>query len=361
MFPERTALILNFTGNTYHWGCFGTSYEIYQTLLERGYAPSFLSVNAMHSLRPSPQSIEEMLSKSFATQMMNAQPFIRTAIAETDIVVVNGEGTLHRNAPGPLNLLFFMFAARAYYGKPVHLINHSFYPSGGREPSEAADAIYAAVATKLNRVVPREPYSLEIARRLGIAAVQGFDCLPRFIMRHKDELVPLKLGALILSGGIAMPEQVARTIARVAGKCRNPGQKLIYLTGAKKFPASEDATIFRWMKSEQDDIQAYNAESMEDWLDMIGGATGMISGRFHHSLAAAALGVPFITFPSNTPKIQATNEMLGLEPPIAYDDPALEEKLALEVRTIASGKGRVVDESVRRRLLEYAEQNFSGL
>jgi polysaccharide pyruvyl transferase WcaK-like protein len=315
----------------------------------------------MHALRPSPQNLEEMLSKSFAVQMTNAHPFIRTAITETDLIVVNGEGTLHRQNPGPLNLLFFMFAARAHYGKPVHLINHSFYPSGGREPSETADAMYAAVATKLTRVVPREPYSLEIARRLGVAAVQGFDCLPRFIARHKDELSPLKLGALILSGGIAMPEHVARTIARVAGKCRSPGQKLIYLTGAKKFPASEDANIFRWMKSEQEDIQAYNAESMEDWLDMIGGATGMISGRFHHSLAAAALGVPFITFPSNTPKIQATNEMLGLEPPIAYDDPALEEKLALAMRAIVSGQGEIVAESVRRRILELAEENFVGL
>jgi polysaccharide pyruvyl transferase WcaK-like protein len=361
VFPERTALILNFTGNTYHWGCFGTSYEIYQTLLERGYAPSFLSVNAMHALRPAPQGIEEMLSRPFAVQMTNAHPFIRTAITETDLIVVNGEGTLHRESPGPLNLLFFMHAARAYFDKPVHLINHSFYPSGGREPSETADAMYAAVATKLTRVVPREPYSLEIAKRLGVAAIQGFDCLPRFIARHKDELVPLKIGALLLSGGIAMSEQIARTIARVAGTCRNPGQKLIYLTGAKKFPASEDAKIFRWMKSEQDDIQAYNAESMEDWLDMIGGAAGMISGRFHHSLAAAALGVPFVTFPSNTPKIQATNEMLGLEPPIAYDDPALEDKLATAVRAIVTGQGRVVDESIRRRILELAEANFAGL
>jgi polysaccharide pyruvyl transferase WcaK-like protein len=217
------------------------------------------------------------------------------------------------------------------------------------------------VAKQLTRVVPREPYSLEIARRLGVDAVQGFDCLPRFITRHKDELSPLKLGALILSGGIAMSEQVARTIARVAGKCRNPGQRLIYLTGAKKFPASEDANIFRWMKSEQEDIQAYNAASMEDWLEMIGGAVGMISGRFHHSLAAAALGVPFITFPSNTPKIQATNEMLGLEPPIAYDDPAIEEKLAIAVRSIVSGQGRVVEETARRRILELAEVNFVGL
>jgi len=361
VFPERTALILNFTGNTYHWGCFGTAYEIYQTLLERGYAPSFLSVNAMHALRPPPQTLDELVSQQYASQMMNAHPFIRTAIQETDVVVVNGEGTLHRQNPAPLNLLFFMYAARTYFGKPVHLINHSFYPSGGREPSAAADAVYAAVATKLTRVVPREPYSLEIARRLGVAAVQGFDCLPRFITRNKDELSPLKLGAFILSGGIAMPQNVARTVARVAGKCRGPGQKLIYLTGAKNLPAPEDAKIFQWMKAEQDDIQVYNAASMEDWLEVIGGAAGMISGRFHHSLAAAALGVPYITFPSNTPKIQATSEMLDLDPPIAYNDPALEDKLATATKAIISGQGRVIDESVRRKILELAEENFAGL
>jgi len=115
------------------------------------------------------------------------------------------------------------------------------------------------------------------------------------------------------------------------------------------------------MKTEQEDIQVYNAGSMKDWLGAIAGADGMISGRFHHSLAAAALGVPFITFPSNTPKIQATNEMLGLEPPIAFDDPALEEKLAAATTAIVSGHGRVIDESVRRRILELSEANFAGL
>jgi polysaccharide pyruvyl transferase WcaK-like protein len=257
--------------------------------------------------------------------------------------------------------LFFMFAARTYFGKPVHLINHSLYPSGDRQPSVAADALYAAVATKLTRVVPREPYSLEIARRLGVTAVQGFDCLPRFITRNKDELSPLKLGALIVSGGIAMPERVARTIGRVAGACRGPGQKLIYLTGAKQLPAPEDIKIFRWMQAEQNDIQLYNAASMEDWLEIIGGALGMISGRFHHSLAAATMGVPFVTFPSNTPKIQAASEMLGLEPPIAYADPALEEKLVAATNAMISGRGRVIDEAVRSRILELAEENFAGL
>ena len=46
----------------------------------------------------------------------------------------------------------------------------------------------------------------------------------------------------------------------------------------------------------------------------IGSAACLISARFHHSLAAIAQQTPVIAFPSNTPKVEATVEMLGLEP-----------------------------------------------
>ena len=145
MHPSSNALILNFTGNTYHWGCFGTSYEIYQTLLERGYTPSFLSVKATHALRPTPKSLEELMSANFIEQILSANPFMRAALAEADVVIVNGEGTLHRLNYNPRNLLFLIHAARQYFGKPVHLIDHSFYPSGTCDADEIADTMYSTV------------------------------------------------------------------------------------------------------------------------------------------------------------------------------------------------------------------------
>ena len=130
MLLSRTALILNFTGNIYHWGCFGTACEVYQTLLERGYAPSFLSVVGTHSFRPAPENLDQLRSPAFTAQILQANPFLQASLAETDLVVINGEGTLHRMGhEAPRNLLFLMYLAREHFGKPVHLINHSFYPT----------------------------------------------------------------------------------------------------------------------------------------------------------------------------------------------------------------------------------------
>ena len=46
----------------------------------------------------------------------------------------------------------------------------------------------------------------------------------------------------------------------------------------------------------------------------------LVSGRFHHSIAAAALGTPFVVFNSNTPKIDGLMALLGHEPPLAMAD-----------------------------------------
>ncbi len=55
------------------------------------------------------------------------------------------------------------------------------------------------------------------------------------------------------------------------------------------------------------------------WLQTIATARILISGRFHHTIAAAVLGTPSVTFSSNTPKIEEIRQTLGLEPPLAFD------------------------------------------
>ena len=34
---RKNCLLLNFTVDGYHWGCYGTSIELYDSLIERGY------------------------------------------------------------------------------------------------------------------------------------------------------------------------------------------------------------------------------------------------------------------------------------------------------------------------------------
>jgi len=363
MIAARSALILNFTANTYHWGCYGTSVELYQSLVERNYYASCVSVHATHGLAPSPTTLEQMTEPAFMRAACDANPTLATSLRESDVVVVNGEGTLHRTHPAPRNLLFLTNLASRHFGKPVHLINHSFYPSGSREPSAETDPMYRTIAAVLTCVVPRETYSLDVLRRLGVTAVQGFDCLPRFIARHRTSLTPDPAfrHALLLSGGVNLTPPAAQQISRVVTSCRRPGQRVVYLSGAKSQPAREDQVLYGLMRGEIPDLEFHEASSMLGWLNVLAGAQGLVSARFHHTLAAAMLGTPVVVFPSNTPKLEAVCDMLQLEPPLAFDDPHLEGKLAEALGAVHDGRAGVISEAARQSMLDLAAVNFAGL
>ena len=46
----KKATLLNFTADSYHWGCYGTSIEIYHTLLEKGFYVNTVSVDVSGGL-----------------------------------------------------------------------------------------------------------------------------------------------------------------------------------------------------------------------------------------------------------------------------------------------------------------------
>jgi polysaccharide pyruvyl transferase WcaK-like protein len=363
-FPAKNALILNFTGNTYHWGCFGTAYEIYQTLSESGYAPSYLSVNCTWNFQPGPETIHQLFDDKFAVHALEVNPILRTTIAEADVVVVNGEGSLHGRSAGSINLLFLARIAKKIFGKPVYLINHSCYPGDDRLPVPESDAIYCAVLRELDGVVAREIHSHEILSRLGIRARLGFDCLPRFIARHcrnvqgPRSMEERKAAPLLVSGGATMNEQSARRLALSVAAKRKSGQPAVYLAGAKSHPAREDAKIYEWMRAALPDLSLRVAGSFAEWIETIANASCLISGRFHHTVAATTLGTPTVTFPSNTPKIEAISKMLDIAPPLSYSDPGFETKVFHGIdRAIAD-----CDASRARRrrdtMLALGEENF---
>jgi polysaccharide pyruvyl transferase WcaK-like protein len=359
----RRALILNFTADTYHWGCFGTATEVYQSLVERGYRVATMSVHQTHGFRPSPATFDEMNDPGFRQSACDANPILTGELREADVVVVNGEGTLHRSHPAPRNLLFLMHLARQQFGKPVHLINHSFFPSGSTDASAELDPMYQAVATGLTRVMAREVFSLGVHRRLGIDAMQGFDCLPRFIARHRESVASGRTprGTLLLSGGVNFTPDTARQISRAVAVGRQPGERVVYLSGAKNQPAREDAAICGFMKTDIPDLEFVDAATMSDWLDAIANAQCLVSGRFHHTLAAAMLGTPAAAFPSNTPKIHAVCEMLGLDAPVTFDDPDTETRLVEFIELARSGEARVISDATRQQMLTLADVNFIGL
>ena len=101
-----------------------------------------------------------------------------------------------------------------------------------------------------------------------------------------------------------------------------------------------------------------DATSIDEWLDTINNATLLVSGRFHHSIAAFCLNTPFIALNSNTHKVHAICSMMGEAEPLLYSDPQLFDQLNLHTKELPSS----VDNSEKMKFLcELAEKNFDGL
>jgi polysaccharide pyruvyl transferase WcaK-like protein len=358
---KKLAALINFTGNSYHWGCHGTSLEVYQTLLERGYYVEILEVEDTHSLSPTPELVEHYDDAAFLKTYVAANPRLARMLANADVVVVNGEGTLHRTHKAPLNLLYLMYVAKKAFRKQVHLINHSFFPNGDAEPNEVRDRIYGGVARALDRVVPREALSRSILERLGVKAAQGFDCLPRFIERHKMTGSARMGAGILVSGGVAFTPATCAAVGKLLKRFGNAGGPVMFLTGAKGNAAREDAAIFAGIKGEFPAIELADARSMRSWLECIGAARCLVSGRYHHTLAAASLGVPFMVLPSNTPKIEATLEMLGAPDALAPPTDAGFGRIGSFIDECLAGNAKPVDMQRIRDVVSLSGNNFDGL
>jgi polysaccharide pyruvyl transferase WcaK-like protein len=112
------------------------------------------------------------------------------------------------------------------------------------------------------------------------------------------------------------------------GKMKAEGYELIVLTGAKQYPAADD---LRFVESLAGLLEGpwrhVQARSLEQWIETIGTATLLVSGRFHHTLAAFTLRTPFVMLTSNTNKMVGLQQTLNAPKPLDYNRPDLYEAL----------------------------------
>ena len=137
------------------------------------------------------------------------------------------------------------------------------------------------------------------------------------------------------------------------------GFNIKFLIGANANGALDDIKFIEYMEEvHSTDWQVYKATSVNDWLSNIEKATLLVSGRFHHTIAASCLGTPFICFSSNTPKMDGLAQLLNYSNIVRYDDYDVYNKLTqLTDSTIQTDNTQdLLDE-----LCLLAENNFDGL
>jgi polysaccharide pyruvyl transferase WcaK-like protein len=303
-------------------------------------------------LRP-PSSAKQLEGGALLDWLRQQQPALLEAIAVYDHIVVNGEGTLHGGSGPALSLLSLALLAKRELGRPVHLVNHSCFPPRQQEDPLAL-GIYEATYCGADSVVVRERLSLENAARLGATPRLGFDSLPLFLESHP--VVSEKSDTVVIAGSVAWsPASVAGLVA-LGDECERRGYRMIVLVGANGWIASDDVGFASMaLKHLGPRAQLVCAESEGQWLREIARARLLVSGRFHHTIAAAFLGTPFLVGQTNTRKTVGAIEAMGFEPgQVMFGDAG---PAADAIERALDGRLPVLDAGVAAGLRKLAREN----
>lgn len=300
-------LLLNDTSAWYHWGCSCTSIALNEGL--RANHGTVRSCALLQNLPGEilPQSADELSSDALFRRFRESYGWLIEAIENADRVIINGEGTLHGNSAQATGLLYLAWIAADRIGRPVHIVNHSVFPLDGNTiAQDITVSMYQKVYASLERPVVREPASYAVLDALGIPATLGFDCLPLFAQQHGPESTldsELDKNIVIAGSVLVTPERIA-VFADLVDNLHKDGYRISLLLGARGCPAADDAKFATELYAATlGKLDIVLATSEFDWLRQIQRASLLISGRFHHSIAAACMQTPFAVIASNTPKM----------------------------------------------------------
>ncbi|MEM1261535.1 MAG: tetratricopeptide repeat protein [Pseudomonadota bacterium] len=310
---RKQVLFVNDTANGYHWGCTLTCNGLLGLLPPDDWLVRSCSIASVDEPVTEAALLADptLLTPSGLSAWLSRQPALRDAIQRADLLLVNGEGTLHGTGDQALTLLMVLAAATAVCERPFAIVNHSAYPPA--DDSRAAAIVrelFQKVYARAIDVAVREPNSQTALAALGISSRLTFDCLPLVVsprtVSHGEQIV--------IAGTASVSPAVVAALSRFVDAAHSHGVGTTYLYGANGVPAVDDHRLATELVRQTDRrCQITFAPTESAWLDTIGSAAMLLSGRFHHTLAAACLQTPFLAATSNTQKMDGLLSELGLQ------------------------------------------------
>jgi len=331
----KRAIVLNDTSFEGHHGCTLVMRTLAQQLRRRGI---------------------EIVATSRSGRSYRQSRSVEQQLPHADLLIVNGEGTIHHDAPLGHDLLTAGKSARAL-GIPACLINTTF---DGNSP-----AVCAPLLADFALVAVRESRSRDALAQLGISAKLTGDLTfsaddviidsPDAGRDHSTGSQPMGFTDSVLADvtcalrrmaeshpdGRYLPMHFASRPSRAASgspslaRTRRAAAK-VNLTVAKRSPAWRHFLCSRYRRR----------------IAQLG---SLVTGRFHAACFALQLGVPFVTLPSNSHKVEGLLEDIGI----------VEQRLVKlnEIETIRHGvRAFSADESDRiRRYVINVRQTTSQL
>jgi polysaccharide pyruvyl transferase WcaK-like protein len=356
----KKALIINDTSNAYHWGCYGTSTEIQKRLENIKYSVSSFGVEKIYNLNTPPKNDNDFYNEGFMRVFINENSSLISLIKESDLIIINGEGSLHDINKSSFNLLYVSFLAKNYFNKKVHLINTSLFPSSQMNIDKNINNLYNKVLSTLDTIVVRETSSYSVLSEIGLNGSLGFDCLPLYLNRLDLKPSNISNNEVIIGGGLGLnPEIFFKLISN--NKIIFNKYKLIYLTGAPSNPANDDIEFIKIMKNYNFDSEHRDVKNFNQWVETINNAHCLISGRFHHTIASACLKTPSIVFNSATPKNTALCKMLGLSGPLDIKNENILVDFSNQLDLIEKNNSKIISSDTHHKIISLGLNNFTFL
>lgn len=328
---NKTVLYLNDTYNDFHYGCTGTSYVIRKELQKKFKSIQMISVEQIsRNIKIAPKKVSNFTSTKFFNNWKNKNSEIIEKIKNNDYIVVNGEGCISHYNDGTCNLLYAIYISKIKYKKNVSIINHSVFlknyvdhlsPNDENEFKKIIKLVYQ----NIDFCAVREFHSLiQLNYIIQNKGILSFDSLPLYISRYFKKPKKNKNQIVITGGNFLNPKKFAIFIKKLIetnSKLKN--KKIVFLYSENiNSPAQENILILQAIKKYIKKIEIIKAKSLNEWLSVIQESKLLISGRFHHSIAAFMLDTPFLVFKTNTLKVEAFVSMISKEDSLLrnYDD-----------------------------------------
>ncbi len=357
---------MNDTSLHYHWGCFLKSSAIKETLESSGYLIDAIPTSLLYRIKNHPSLIENFKSVAFLNSFSKANPEIIEKIKNSEIVLINGEGTLHSLSNPVKSMLYIAYIAKVFFEKPVHIINASLFPNDFYLSKESEEKqFYNFILEKVDSIAFRDIYSYELFSDFHHKSVLSFDILPIYIKNHylREPRSFEKTVVITGSANMILVPQKLDDLYNYMLNLQKKGYSLIFLTGGSKKGAYDDQKIVDFLaeKPALDHFEIITASSPEEWLDTIKKATFIVTGRQSVCIAAYILKVPFIGFNSNTPKIEAFFKETTSAEPISLEDPDFLKNLIEATEQLEDNPPPLATDQAINTLLFRAKKNFSFL
>ncbi len=155
---KKTALLLNDTSQWYHWGCHGTSLGLHKQIQALGYSLQLLLTTFTYGFQPFPDKLTDFDSEKLFNQFKKNYPDIANAIDNANVVLINGEGSIHGLTKTSIGLLYLAYLCKNFFKKNTQIINHSAYPpiyADSPKIRETAKLLYQKVYQTLDFVAIR--------------------------------------------------------------------------------------------------------------------------------------------------------------------------------------------------------------